>query len=494
MSRRRKPRTSITATAPNDGSLLGHLSDTELFREFAREVARRRTASGKVNLDAIESFTQEAQRAMGEETLAAAIAALPPEDATPKPCPKCGKPVLVKARNRPRHILTIAGELRFSRNYHHCSGCESGFYPRDRELNLPEDGEISDAMERRILDFGVNDTFDSAAERWSIHYPFPISANLVRRVVDRVGKRQDAAWSELSLQQAYRAIPEELPQSLVVAGDGGMLLMRVEGWKEAKVAVVARGEDFLQKKSRRSVAQARYVAEFGQAEFRQALAAALDSERADEVQNVVWLGDGAPENWKMATELCPSATQVLDLPHAIQNGVACGKRLLGETDAALPAWQERITQLLEASSPDAAIRELMECLPYTMDDEQLAGLDDLVRYYRTNEKRMRYTLFRELGLPIGSGIVESAHKHVLQTRMKRAGQRWSLPRARRMARLRAAYRTAGPRNFHAAIRAATHAPPKRAHHLLPNAPRRAKPRRSLHPGSPLNRGRLSASN
>jgi hypothetical protein len=178
---------------------------------------------------------------------------------------------------------------------------------------------------------------------------------------------------------------------------------------------------------------------------------------------------------------------VLDLPHAIQNGVACGKRLLGEADAALPAWQERITHLIDAPSPDAAIRELMECLPYTTDDEQLAALDDLVRYYRTNEKRMRYTLFRELGLPVGSGIVESAHKHVLQIRMKRAGQRWSLPRARRMARLRAAYRTAGPRNFHAAIRAATHAPPPRAHHLLPNAPRRAKHRSTPSRVSPLNR-------
>jgi hypothetical protein len=36
---------------------------------------------------------------------------------------------------------------------------------------LPEEGEVSEAMERRILDFGINDTFESVAERWSIHYP-----------------------------------------------------------------------------------------------------------------------------------------------------------------------------------------------------------------------------------------------------------------------------------------------------------------------------------
>ena len=68
---------------------------------------------------------------------------------------------------------------------------------------------------------------------------------------------------------------------------------------------------------------------------------------------------------------------------------------------------------------------------------------------------MRYRLYREEGgLPIGSGAVESAHRHVLQTRMKRAGQRWALRNARRMARLRAAYRTAGARRFYGAIRRA----------------------------------------
>jgi len=77
-----------------------------------------------------------------------------------------------------------------------------------------------------------------------------------------------------------------------------------------------------------------------------------------------------------------------------------------------------------------------------------------VRYYRTNAHRMKYRLYREEGLPIGSGAVESAHRHVLQTRMKRAGQRWALPNARRMARLRAAYRTAGARRFYGAIRRA----------------------------------------
>jgi len=73
-------------------------------------------------------------------------------------------------------------------------------------------------MERRLLDFGINDTFESVAERWSIHYPSkPISSNLVRRVMDRVGLRCEAAYSEERLQQACREKPTALPSMLTVA-------------------------------------------------------------------------------------------------------------------------------------------------------------------------------------------------------------------------------------------------------------------------------------
>jgi hypothetical protein len=65
---------------------------------------------------------------------------------------------------------------------------------------------------------------------------------------------------------------------------------------------------------------------------------------------------------------------------------------------------------------------------------------------------MRYADFIAAGYLIGSGIVESAHRHVIQTRMKRAGQHWGQKGGRQMARMRAAYRTTGPERFYAAIR------------------------------------------
>jgi hypothetical protein len=469
MSRRRKPMKQASTEAPKDGSPLGHLSDAELLKELAR---RRAGTGGLSDLNAIESAIEQDQLDLGREELALTIAALPAENTTPKPCPKCGGATPVKTRNRIRHLTTLAGELRLSRNYHYCKKCQLGFYPRDIELKLPEEGEVSDAMEKRILDFAMNASFEEAAERWDIHYTSPISSNLCRRVVDRVGRRRESAHSRLALQQAALASPHEPPSSLLIAADGSMLLTREHGWREAKVAVVARGEGVIQGEG---VLDPRYVAVLGnQDEFRAALKAALDAELADDVMRIVWLGDGAAENWTLAKDLCPFAIQILDFIHAVQNGMTCGKRLLGETDACLALWETRIRQLIDADSPDAAICELMDCLPFVTADDQLATLNQLVGYYRTNDKRMRYTEFREAGLPIGSGIVESAHKHVLQSRMKQAGQRWSVLRGRRMVELRALYRTAGPRRFHWAIREALKSPAPREHRLLPNAPLRRK--------------------
>jgi len=48
---------------------------------------------------------------------------------------------------------------------------------------------------------------------------------------------------------------------------------------------------------------------------------------------------------------------------------------------------------------------------------------------------------REQGLFIGSGAIESAHKAVLQERLKLSGQHWSLDGLQKMAQLRATYKS-----------------------------------------------------
>jgi hypothetical protein len=46
-------------------------------------------------------------------------------------------------------------------------------------------------------------------------------------------------------------------------------------------------------------------------------------------------------------------------------------------------------------------------------------------HLRDNRHRMQYAHYREQGLPIGSGVVESACKTLVTQRVKNSGMRWS---------------------------------------------------------------------
>lgn len=90
-------------------------------------------------------------------------------------------------------------------------------------------------------------------------------------------------------------------------------------------------------------------------------------------------------------------------------------------------WQE---------GTDALLR-LLVGLRATSDDAAKT-LETERGYFRTNAQRMQYPTYRDQGLPIGSGAVASAAKHLVQHRMKRAGMRWSELGARAILHLRCA--------------------------------------------------------
>ncbi len=433
---------------------LKQFSEKELMEELARRHADKHFREG-MTMSEMELSAEELKDEAGKPSLASMLSRMRPERPTAKACPRCGKRVPVKARDRERTVKSLSGPVTFKRNYHYCERCQYGFYPVDRLLDLPEEGELTSELEKRVLDFAVNDVYGECAARWSLHYREPLSENQFRRVADRLGVQCEQA-DQGRLQEALKP-RTPAAEVLVVEVDGSLLPIRgAEPWKEAKVGVLYRHDPAANRPIPKT---ARYAAVVnGLGEFAPVLEEALEVENIDDVPKVVWVGDGAACNWTLADQLAPDAVQILDWHHAVEHGVDCAKVLLGEEDPLLPLWQQRIEQLLAAGDPEAVISEVMNCVPEVRKGrgqrEALEAIDNLVRYYRTNANRMKYRLYREDSLPIGSGAVESAHRHVLQTRMKRAGQRWALRNARRMARLRAAYRTAGARRFHEAIRRA----------------------------------------
>lgn len=344
----------------------------------------------------------------------------------------------------------MSGEVVLRRHYHYCERCQHGFYPLDIQLGLAEEGELSPKMAARVLDFGVTTVFAEAAERWAVHHSGSlISENLLRRVVERAGSGVEQC-SAPSRQEALRPMSNQAPDVLVVQTDGSMLPMRARGeWKECKVGVVYDQRHHLRggRRHRGAVTQARFVSSLrGIDDFRLELDAALEVERALDAKRVAWVGDGAPWNWSLREELCPTAVASLDFMHMAEHASTCGKAVLGDQDPWVEIWTRSIVQRINAGLVHDVLADLRDIRP-GLRGERRQAVDDLIRYYETNADRMNYPHFRALGLPIGSGAAESAHRHVLQARMKLAGQHWAHPHAHRMALLRCAYRTVGPARF-----------------------------------------------
>ena len=373
-----------------------------------------------------------------------------------QPCPRCGTMVAVKAKERARTIESLTGTIRYKRNYHYCLTCAYGFYPVDQRLGISEDGALTPAMERRVLDFGVNDCFDQAAARWEVHYDRPISANLIKRVITRKGKDLEGK-DPFQVQAAMCPAAPSVADQLIVQIDGSMVPTRGDDpWREVKLGVIVRGDQYLSchQSTRGQVTQARYVAHLGNVDgFKRLLDAALNVERADEVNEVFVVADGAPWIWNLAAEICPSATQILDWPHAAQAVAVCATILFGKQNILYRQFYERATTLIYEGQLSLFFKEIRDCLIVAKGEEKEA-LIALNRYLQTNRSRLQYKQLRDRGIIIGSGMVESANKHVVQQRMKRAGQHWHVVAADRMAALRAAYKTSIPKHFHAALQKA----------------------------------------
>ena len=85
-------------------------------------------------------------------------------------------------------------------------------------------------------------------------------------------------------------------------------------------------------------------------------------------------------------------------------------------------WMKTIKDQFDAGRVDAVIAGLE---PH----RRFEAVATFIRTCKTNRDRMRCDLYRKLGLPVGSGVVESACKQIVGSRFKRAGCHWSKARA-----------------------------------------------------------------
>jgi hypothetical protein len=237
---------------------------------------------------------------------------------------------------------------------------------------------------------------------------------------------------EHELDEASEALSEieDTPEAVVYGMVDGSMLFTDEDWQEVKVGRVFRAESHEENDTLSwTMEHSEYVAHRGHcSEFSEKFEELLSPESACKK---VLISDGATwiKNW--LTRSYPNATHILDFFHV------CEKLSdVSQSSEHPQQWfAEQKQLLLQGKHRDVcrAIKKLTR-LPESIRDTVLQYMDN-------NAHRMKYHEYRKQGLMISSGAIESAHRTVLQVRMKRSGQRWANQGCDNMVRLRVALKS-----------------------------------------------------
>jgi 6-phosphofructokinase len=160
----------------------------------------------------------------------------------------------------------------------------------------------------------------------------------------------------------------------------------------------------------------------GVAEFRQQLWAQLIAAGVRENDQLVVLGDGAAWIDQTVAELFPHARRILDFFHVAEHLWEVAHARFGEGTAAAQRWMDAKLGQLKQGGWAQVCRALKQL--------RLTGAaahtrDQTLGYLKRHATQLAYDEYQAAGLPIGSGAIEGTCKHLVTSRCKQAGMRWS---------------------------------------------------------------------
>ncbi len=292
--------------------------------------------------------------------------------------------------------------------------------------------QCSVPLQRALTDFGAEESFAKAVQRVREHYGVELSAHAAR-------------WHTLAHARSMGGVKPERPKqsvkTLITEMDGCMLPLvetvahpqadRRKGkqlsWQEARLCC-ARDHDKV---------EGLYGATFGSVSAAGLLwrEVAVAAGLGDDTQ-VHGLGDGAP--WILSTFVDQfglgadsHATYTIDFHHVSDYLAAAAPVVAPQSHK---DWLHRQQVELLENRVGQVLRTLNE--KAEPPDQKEAPVRSAYGYIRERQRHMDYAGARAAGLPIGSGEVESGHRHVLQKRLKIAGAWWLKPHAEAMLQLR----------------------------------------------------------
>lgn len=387
-------------------------------------------------------------------------------------------------RSTERPLMTVFGALRVARLRYGGRGVAS-LFPADFALNLPAE-EYSHGLRLRAAELAATVSFEETVRSIDAHTGGHVPARQTQELVRRAAIDFDAFYAS-----GLAAGPEDTDELLVLSLDGKGIAMRPGHLREAtrkaaeKRAAAARegidGGSVSERPHRDRMATVAAVYSVGphvrtaddiMDELSPVRAAAKSSrprahdkrvwasvekspdvvtrevfdeaERRDPEHRRTWVVvvDGDRNQIlrvrREARRRGVRIVLVLDFIHALGYLWKAAWSFFEHGDPEAGKWvRERARRLLEGRSSDVAGGIRRSATKRGLSPAQRKGADECANYLVAKRKLLHYEEHLPAGLPIASGVIEGACRHLVEDRLGITGARWTVAGAEAVLQLRA---------------------------------------------------------
>jgi len=386
-----------------------------------------------------------------------------------------------RVRIQKREIESVFGTVEESRAGYGQPGVES-LHPLDAELNLPDE-RYSLEVRHRVAEEAARSSFDETLEMVRKTTGAHIPKRQVEELTIRAAVDFDSFYQG---RHAQAPVGKASGSIVVISADGKGIVMRPEDLREPtrkaaqarKHKMGARLSKGEKKNAKRmaTVAAAYTIVPFKRRPEDVVGASGLQRDGPDRPrpeQKRVWasidkepkkvlqeafeearyrdpcgekswvaLVDGEKSQIRILRSLAKKngvdLTIICDLVHVIEYLWKAGRAFHPESGAELESWvQHRIIEILRGKAGPIAGGMRRSATFRNLSAAAREPVDKCAVYLLNHSPYLRYDCYLAQGLPIATGVIEGACRHLVKDRMDVSGARWSLTGAEAVLRLRA---------------------------------------------------------
>lgn len=294
----------------------------------------------------------------------------------------------------------------------------------------------SRGLQRAVCDFGADHAFGKVNHKLQEHYGITIGSSSAQHITE---------YHAQAIEAREDLVKPNLGCALVVIGecDGSMVpIVETSLPTDASLKRDRRKQKQLfWKEARLSLAHAKgskqlsFGATMGSVQKAgEQLLLCVKQSGADEHTRVHCVGDGA--KWiadQVEDQFGAHGTYLIDFYHLCEYLSAAAASCSGTDEK---NWLKKQKEKMKQSQYEEVLMALKPHLESAHVEDAQAPVRACYRYINNRPKQLDYKAAQEQGLPIGSGEIESAHRYVLQERLKIAGAWWEIHNAKHMIALR----------------------------------------------------------